>query len=91
MIDSVLHASKSDARLAALLDEACECAKIYLIAEHRPRGFEGTGEVVTLREEFLDAIEKLGRYCKEKGYLLEIGTEDPYAAAQGLTKICNVK
>jgi len=91
MIDSVLNASKSDARLAALLDKACECAQRYLIAENRPKGFEGNGSDVTLREEFRDAIEELNRYCKVKGSTLNLNPEAPYAAARELIKICNVK
>lgn len=85
MIDTVLRASKSDARLAVLLDEAREFAQVYLLAKERKKGCEGTGELVTLREEFRDVTEKLGRYCKEKGYPLDLGPDDPDAAARELT------
>ena len=69
MIDTVLNASKSDARLAALLDEAREYAQIYLLAKDRKKGCEGTGELMTLREEFRDIVDKMIRYCREKKYL----------------------
>ena len=85
MIDSLLHASKSDARLAALLDEVRECSQIYLLAKQRHKGCEGTGELMTLREEFRDAIGKLAKYCKEKGYPCGIDADDPDFAARGLS------
>ena len=84
MIDSVLQASKSDARLAALLDEAREYAQIYLLAKERKKGCEGTGELMTLREEFRDVIGKLVEHCGEKGYPCVIKTDDPDAAAREL-------
>ncbi len=85
MIDTVLQASKSDARLAALLDEAREYAQIYVLATQRHKGCEGTGELMTLREEFRDAIGKLVKYCKEKGYPCDLNTEAFDAAACELT------
>lgn len=85
MIDSVLHASESDARLAVLLDEAREYAQIYLLAKQRHKGCEGTGELMTLREEFREVVEKLARYCKEKGYPFDLGSDDSDAAARALT------
>ena len=69
MIDNLLQAAKSDARLAMLLDEACEYAQIYLLAKQRHKGCEGTGGLTTLREEFRDELEKLGKYCKQRGNL----------------------
>jgi len=85
MIDTVLRASKSDARLAVLLDEALEYAQIYLLAKDRKKGCEGTGELMTLREEFRDAIGKLVKYCGEKSYPCELNVDDPDAAARELT------
>lgn len=40
---------------------------------------------MTLREEFRDDIEKLGKYCREKGYPCDVTPEDPDAAARELT------
>ena len=85
MIDIVLQASKSDARLAALLDEAREYAQIYVLAKERHKGCEGTGELMTLREEFRDAIGKLVKYCKEKAYPCDLNADDLDAAARELT------
>ncbi len=84
MIDSVLHVSKSDARLAALLEEAREYAQIDVLAKENHKGCEGTGELMTLREEFRDTIGKLGKYCGEKGYSCDINVDDPDAAASAL-------
>lgn len=84
MIDAVLQASKSDARLAALLDEVREYAQIYRLAKERKKGCEGTGELMTLREEFRDVLEKLGRYCGEKGYQCDIAPDDPDKAVRTL-------
>ena len=86
MVDAVLEASKSDTRLAALLDEAREYAQIFLLAKQRHKGCEGTGELMTLREEFRDAIGKLVKYCGEKGYPCDMNTNDPDAATLELTR-----
>jgi hypothetical protein len=86
-IDIFLHASKSDARLTTLFDEACEYAQIYRLAKQRHKGCEGTGELMTLREEFRDTIGKLACYCKEKGYPLDIVVDDPDTAALELTRL----
>ena len=85
MINDILNASKSDVRLAALLDDAREYAQIYLLAKQRHKGCEGTGELMTLREEFRDTIGKLVKYCGKKGYPCDIGADDPDAAARQLT------
>ncbi len=85
MIDNILLAAKSDARLASLLDEAREYAQIYLLAKERKKGCEGTGELMTLREEFRDAIGKLVKYSGEKGYLCGLTPDDPDAAALALS------
>mgnify|MGYP005855075401 CR=1 FL=1 len=85
MIDAVSQAAKTDAGLAALLDEAREYAQIYLLAKDRKKGCEGTGELVTLREEFSDELWKLVNYCREKGYSCDVNADDPDAAARELT------
>ncbi len=68
MIDTILQASRSDTRLAVLVDEAREYAQIYLLTRDRKKGCEGTGEFMTLREEFRDAVDKMFRYCREKNH-----------------------
>lgn len=84
MITAILEASRSDSRLAALVDEAREYAQIYLLAKQRHKGCEGTGELVTLREEFRDVIRKLMNYCGEKGCPSELSPDDPDRAATEL-------
>lgn len=82
MINEIRHAANTDARLASLLEEAREHAQIYLLAKERQRGFEDMGNLVTLREEFRDIIEKVQRHCREKGFPCELGPDDPDAAAR---------
>jgi len=69
MINDILAASKTDDRLAVLVDEAKEYAQVYLLAKQRHKGCDGTGELMTLKEEFKDTVDKMVRYCKEKSYL----------------------
>ena len=68
MIETIIKQSKSDGDLAALVDEAREYAQVYLLAKQRHKGCMGTGELMTLREEFRDTVGKLTKYCGERGY-----------------------
>lgn len=69
MIETLLKISKSDVQLAGMLDEVREYAQIYLLAKQRHKGCEGTGELMTLKEEFRDSIEKVIQYSQEKKYI----------------------
>ena len=69
MPETIFNASKSGGRLATLVDEAREYAQIYLLAKQRHKGCDGTGELMTLKEEFREAVDKMLRYCKEKKHL----------------------
>jgi len=69
MLDTIISVSQSDSRLAALVDETREYAQVYLLAKQRHKGCNGTGELMTLKEEFKDTVGKMVRYCKEKNYL----------------------
>jgi hypothetical protein len=69
VVATILQASKSDTQLAAFLDEAREYAQVYLLAKDRKKGCEGTGELMTLKEEFRDIVDKMIRYCKAKDQL----------------------
>ncbi len=69
MLNAIVAASQQDVRLAALVGEAREYAQIYLLAKQRHKGCSGTGELMTLKEEFKDTVDKMIRYCKEKQYL----------------------
>ena len=86
MLDDLQQSLKTDARLAALLDEVREFTQIYLLAKQRHKGCSGTGELMTLREEYKDTIMKLEKHCKEKGYPCAIIAADPDAAASAITK-----
>jgi len=84
--DGILQESKTDALLAALVDDAREYAQVYLLAKQRRKGCDGTGELMTLREEFKDTVDKMVRYCKEKNQLSGICAYDPDSVADALVK-----
>jgi len=86
MIETIITQSKSDGELAALVDEAREYAQVYLLAKQRHKGCSGTGELMTLKEEFKDTIDKMLSYCKEKGYLSGACAYDPDLVADTLVK-----
>ena len=87
MFEAIINASQSDRYLAALVDEAREYAQIYLLAKQRHKGCAGTGELMTLREEFKDSIDKLVRYCKEKNHLPGSCVYDPDSVADALVRM----
>ncbi len=86
MFETIFNASKSDDHLAALLDETKEYAQIYLLAKQRHKGCQGTGELMTLREEFRDTVDKMIRYCREKDHLSGACDYDPDSAAGALVR-----
>ena len=86
MIESILQASKSDGHLAVLVDEAREYAQIYLLSKQRHKGCDGTGELMTLREEFKDTVDKVVRYCKEKKHLSGTCDYAPDSIADALVR-----
>ncbi|MDA8082695.1 MAG: hypothetical protein M0024_03435 [Nitrospiraceae bacterium] len=69
MLKLILQISKSDAQLAGFLNETREYAQIYLLAKQRHKGCEGTGELMSLKEEFRDIVDKVIRYSQEKKYI----------------------
>jgi hypothetical protein len=87
MIKSIIQASKSDGHLAALVDEAREYAQVYLLAKQRHKGCAGTGELMTLKEEFKDTIDKLIRYSEENNHLSGACAYDPDAVADALVRM----
>ena len=84
MLETILNASKSDSHLAALVDEAREYAQVYLLAKQRHKGCSGTGELMTLKEEFKDTVDRMVRYCKMKGHLSGACAYDPESVADAL-------
>jgi hypothetical protein len=85
--DTILNASKSDGRLAALVDEAREYAQIYLLAKQQHKGCDGTGELMTLKEELRDTVDKLIRHCRETSRLSGDCAYDPDSAADALVRM----
>jgi len=86
MIKFISDAAKSDAGLAGLLDEAREYAQIYLLAKQRHKGCEGTGELMTLKEEFRDVVDKVIKYCKEKKIVSDVISYDTDSIAHEIVK-----
>ena len=86
MLENIIIAAMSDRHLAVQLDEVREIAQVYLLAKQRHKGCAGTGELMTLKEEFKDTIDKMVRYGKEKNYLTGEYTYDPDLIAQALLK-----
>lgn len=87
MINDIFNASKSDAHLAALIDEAREYAQVYLLAKQRHKGCDGTGEIMTLKEEFKDVVDKMILYCKKNNQLSSDCNYDTDSFADALVKI----
>jgi hypothetical protein len=69
MINELVIASKSDVNLAGFLEEARECAHVYLLAKQTYKGFENMGEIETLREELKTSVDKMIRYCMGSGII----------------------
>jgi len=86
MLETIINASKSDGHLASLVDEAREYAQIYLLAKKRHYGCAGTGELMTLKEDFRDVIDKMVLYCRNNGVLSGEDGYDPDAIADALVK-----
>jgi hypothetical protein len=62
-------------------------AQVYLLAKQRHKGCEGTGELMTLKEEFKDVVSKMLRYCREKDYLSSLQDYDVDSCADMLMKM----
>lgn len=87
MIETIIKTSKSDDYLAFLVGEAREFAQIYLLAKQRHKACVGTGEFMTLREEFKDTIDRIVRYCKEKKHLSGVCAYDADNAAVAIVML----
>ncbi len=86
VLNAIVAASKQDARLAALLDEAREYAQVYRLAKQGHKGCQGTGELMTLKEEFKDVVDKMVRYCRENNHLQGNCEYDAETLAEKLVK-----
>jgi hypothetical protein len=87
MLETILSASKSDERLAGLVDEAKEYAQVYVLAKQRHKGCNGTGELMTLKEEFKDVVDMMILYCKKNNQLSSDCDYDTDSFADALVKI----
>ena len=65
-LDGILQEAKTDALLAGYLEEVQEYSQIYLLAKERQKGCNGMAQLVTLKEEFKEVIDKLFQYCEQK-------------------------
>lgn len=70
-LDAVKNRARLDERLSTLFNQAVEYAQIYILARQRQKGCDGMGELVTMKEEFRDAVDKVIQYCQEKKYISE--------------------
>jgi hypothetical protein len=86
MIKNMTETSKSDPRLACLLDEVREYASVYVLTRQRQKGCDGMGELATIKEEFRDVVDKAIQYCKEKKYISEVTAYDIDATAEEIVK-----
>lgn len=86
MIRKIIAASKSDPGLVHLLAEAREYAEVYVLARQRQKGCDGMGELVTMKEEFRDVVDKVIQYCKEKNYISENISYDIDSIADEIVK-----
>ncbi len=65
-LDGILRESKTDALLARHLEEVQEYSQIYLLAKEGQKGCNGMAQLVSLKEEFKEVIDKLSQYCRQK-------------------------
>jgi hypothetical protein len=87
MLEQIFETARSDGRLAELLGIAREYAQIYVLARQRQKGCNGMGELVTLKEEFRDIVDKMIQYCKEKKYISEVISYDVDSIADGIMRL----
>ena len=69
IIETIQKSAQNDAEFTRLFEKVRENAELYLFAKQRQKGCDGMGEVVTLKDEFIYALNGIILYCKEKGYL----------------------
>ena len=86
MIESIFKISKSDAKLAGLLDDARKFAQVYVLARQRQKGCDGMGELATMKEEFRDVVDKVIQYCEKKKYISEVISYDIDSIADEIVK-----
>ena len=86
MIKSISNMAKTDEGLVRLLEKAHEYACVYVLARQRQKGCDGMGELVTMKEEFRDVVDKVIQYCKKKNYISEDLSYDIDSIADEIVK-----
>ncbi len=86
-LDGILQESKTDDLLARHLEEVQEYSQIYLLAKERQKGCNGMAQLVTLKEEFKEVIDKLSRYCRQKNVQLAFEEDDLDSLARRFVKM----
>jgi hypothetical protein len=87
-LDGVLQEAKTDCLLAGHLEEVREYSQIYLLAKERQKGCNGMAQLVALKEEFKDAIDKLFQYCRQKNnHQVALEEQDLDSLAVSFSKI----
>jgi hypothetical protein len=91
-LDGMFQESKTDALLAGYLEEVQEYSQIYLLAKERQKGCNGMAQLVTLKEEFKEVIDKLFQYCGRKNnHQLAFEEDDLDSLAIRFLKIARVR
>ena len=86
MMKHIQEASALDQRLRELMANVKEYAEVYVLARQRQKGCDGMGELVTMKEEFRDVIDKMIKYCQEKNYISQDISYDIDSIADEIVK-----
>jgi hypothetical protein len=86
IIETIQKLVQNDIQLARLFERVKECAELYLNAKQRQKGCDGMGEVAMLKDDFIYYMDKMIRYCKEKGYLSEDASYEVDSIARDISK-----
>lgn len=64
-----------------------EYAQIYILAKQRHKGCKGIGELMTLKEEFRDVVDKVIQYSQEKEYISQDVSYDIDSIADEIERV----
>ena len=68
MLTNITEIAATDNHACSLLCKARECAEIYVLVTRRKKGCDGMGELAMIKEEFMEAVDDLIKYCRGKEY-----------------------
>jgi septum formation topological specificity factor MinE len=86
IIETVSEAAKPDALLTGLFGDAMEYSRVYVLARQRQKGCDGMGELAAMKEEFMDIVDKMIQYSKEKKYIPQDISYDIDAVADEIVR-----